>query len=72
MGRSEAYNQHNFRHHLDIFWQIIICHYGVPQQIIINNTKYFDSAMFKDFCHKVWTKVSFASVYHLESNGAVE
>jgi hypothetical protein len=28
--------------------------------------------MFKDFCHQVRTKVSFASVYHPQSNGAVE
>jgi hypothetical protein len=28
--------------------------------------------MFKDFYHQVGTKVSFASVYHPQSNGAVE
>jgi hypothetical protein len=28
--------------------------------------------MFKDFCHQVRTKVSFAFVYHPRSNGAVE
>jgi hypothetical protein len=28
--------------------------------------------MFKDFCHQVCTKVSFASIYHPQSNGAVE
>jgi hypothetical protein len=33
---------------------------------------YFDSAMFKDFCHQVEMKVSFASIYHPQSNGAVE
>jgi hypothetical protein len=33
------------------FWQNIICRYGLPQQITINNAKYFNSAMFKDFCH---------------------
>jgi hypothetical protein len=54
------------------FWQNIICHYGVPQQITIDNAKYFDSAMFKDFYHQVKTKVSFASVYHPQSNGVVE
>jgi hypothetical protein len=33
------------------FWQNIIYRYRVPQQITVNNAKYFDSAMFKDFCH---------------------
>jgi hypothetical protein len=28
--------------------------------------------MFNDFCHQVRTKVSFTSVYHPQSNGAVE
>jgi hypothetical protein len=28
--------------------------------------------MFKDFCRKIGTRVSFVSVYHLQSNGAVE
>jgi hypothetical protein len=54
------------------FWQNIICRFRVPQQITVNNAKYFDSGMFKDFCHQVGMKVSFASVYHPQSNGAVE
>jgi hypothetical protein len=54
------------------FWKNIICHYGVPQQITVDNAKYFDSAMFKDFCHQVRMKVSFVSVYYPQSKGAVE
>jgi hypothetical protein len=54
------------------FWQNIICCYGVPQQIPVDNAKYFDSAMFKVFCHQIRMKVSFTSVYHLQSNEAVE
>jgi hypothetical protein len=54
------------------FWQNIFCRYRVPQQIIVDNSKHFDSAMFKDFCHQVRTKVFFSSVYHLQSNGVVE
>jgi hypothetical protein len=34
-------------------WQNIIGRYGVPQQITVDNGKYFDSGMFKDFCHQV-------------------
>jgi hypothetical protein len=54
------------------FWQNIICRYGVPQQITVDNTKYFDSGMFKDFFHQVRMRVSFTSVYRPQSNGAVE
>jgi hypothetical protein len=31
-----------------------------------------DNAMFKEFCHQVGTKLTFASVYHPQSNGAAE
>jgi hypothetical protein len=55
-----------------IFWQNIICRYGVPQKITIHNAKYFDSGMFKDFCHQVRMKVCFTSIYHPQSNRAVE
>jgi hypothetical protein len=48
------------------FWQNIICRYGIPRHIT------FDNAMFKEFCHKIGTKVTFTSVYHPQSNGAVE
>jgi hypothetical protein len=54
------------------FWQNIIFRYGISWHITINNDKYFDNAMFKDFCHQVEMKVIFASVYHPQSNGAVE
>jgi hypothetical protein len=55
-----------------LFWQNIICHYGFPWHITVNNVKYFDSAMFKDFCQYIGTNVAFASVYHPQTNGAVE
>jgi hypothetical protein len=54
------------------FWQNIICCYGVPRHITVDNVKYFDSAMFKDFCHQVGTKVALTSLYHPQSNGAME
>jgi hypothetical protein len=54
------------------FWQNIICRYGVPRHITVDNAKYFDNAMFKDFYQQIGTKVAFALVYHPQSNGAVE
>jgi IS30 family transposase len=54
------------------FWRSIIYRYGVPRHITVDNTKYFDNAMFKEFCQQISTKVAFASVYHPQSNGVVE
>jgi hypothetical protein len=54
------------------FWQNIICRYGVPRHITVDNAKCFDNAMFNDFCNQIGTKVAFASMYHPQTNGAVE
>jgi len=54
------------------FWQNIICRFGVPRILTVDNGKQFDSENFKEFCRSIGTKLAFASVYHPESNGAVE
>ena len=54
------------------FWQNIVCRFGVPSKLTVNNGKQFDSQDFKDFCFSIGTKLAFASVYHPQSNGVVE
>jgi hypothetical protein len=54
------------------FWQNIIYHFGVPRKIIVDNAKQFDCNMFKEFCHQMGVEAAFSSVYHPQSNGAVE
>jgi len=54
------------------FWQNIICRFGVPRTLTVDNGKQFDSDKFKEFYQSIGTKIAFASVYHPESNGAVE
>ena len=55
-----------------LFWQNIICRFGVPRTLTVDNGKQFNSDKFKEFCQSIGTKTAFASVYHLESNGVVE
>jgi hypothetical protein len=38
----------------------------------VDNAKYFDNAMFKEFYQQINMKVAFASLYHPQSNEAVE
>src|SRR5688572_30096145 len=54
------------------FWQNIVCRFGVPSELTIDNGKQFDSQDFRDFCFSIGTKLAFASVYHPQSNGVVE
>jgi IS30 family transposase len=53
-------------------WQNIVCRFGVPKAIIMDNGTQFDAEAFKEFCEQIRTKIHFASVRHLESNGLVE
>jgi hypothetical protein len=55
-----------------IFWQNIICHFGVPESITFANGTQFDFEAFKAFCNQVGTNIHFASVRHPESSGLVE
>ena len=32
------------------FWQNIICRFGVPKELTVNNDKQFHSQLFKEFC----------------------
>jgi hypothetical protein len=54
------------------FWQNIVCRFGVPSELTVDNGKQFDSQDFRDFCLSIGTKPVFASVYHPQSNGVVE
>jgi hypothetical protein len=54
------------------FWQNIVCRFGMPKAITIDNGTQFDAETFKDFCDQIGTKIHFASVRHPESNGLVE
>jgi transposase InsO family protein len=54
------------------FWQNIICRFGVPRELTVDNGKQFDSYSFKEYCKTLSTHAKFLSVYHPQSNGAVE
>jgi ribonuclease HI len=55
-----------------IFWQNIVCRFGVPKAITVDNRTQFDAEAFKEFCEQIGTKIHFASVRHPKSNGLVE
>jgi transposase InsO family protein len=54
------------------FWQNIVCCFGVPKAITVDNGTQFDAEAFKEFCDQIGTKIHFASVRHSASNGLVE
>jgi hypothetical protein len=54
------------------FWQNIVCRFGVPKAITVDNDTQFDAKAFKNFCDQIGTKIHFALVRHPESNGLVQ
>jgi hypothetical protein len=54
------------------FWQNIVCRFGVPKAITVDNGTQFDAEAFKELCEQIGTKIHFALVRHPESNGLVE
>jgi transposase InsO family protein len=54
------------------FWQNIICRFGVPREITVDNAKQFDYHLFRDFYYQMGVEATFVSVYHPQSNGVVE
>jgi hypothetical protein len=53
-------------------WQNIICRFGVPRHITVDNGTQFDSQNFREYCDSLGIQLCFASVKHPQSNGAVE
>jgi transposase InsO family protein len=54
------------------FSQNIVCRFGVPKAITVDNGTQFDAKTFKKLCDQIGTKIHFTSVRHPESNGLVE
>jgi hypothetical protein len=52
--------------------QQIICRFGVPKELTVDNGKQFDCQDFRDYYRSIWTKLRFASVYHPQPNSAAE
>jgi hypothetical protein len=54
------------------FCHNIVCRFGVPKAITVDNETQFDAETLNAFCDQIGTKIHFASVRHPESNGLVE
>ncbi|GJS77469.1 reverse transcriptase domain-containing protein [Tanacetum coccineum] len=53
-------------------WDIIVCRFGLPGEIVSDNGKQFSDNPFKDWCEKLNITQRFASMKHPHSNGLVE
>jgi ribonuclease HI len=54
------------------FLKSIICRFGFPSRIIMDNGTQFTSRIFQEYCEDIGTQLCFASVSHPRSNDQVE
>jgi transposase InsO family protein len=54
------------------FLKSIVCRFGVPSRIIMDNITQFTSRIFQEYCEGIGTQLCFTSVAHPRSNGQVE
>jgi transposase InsO family protein len=54
------------------FLKSIVCRFGVPSRIIMDNGTQFTSWIFQEYCEDIDTQLCFASMAHPRSNGQVE
>ena len=53
-------------------WKSILCKFGVPQVLVFDNGRQFDSALFRDFCEHFGIQNHYSSPAHPQANGQVE
>ncbi|XP_071694824.1 uncharacterized protein [Rutidosis leptorrhynchoides] len=59
--------------HIEKFvWEHIMCRFGIPQEIVLDNGKQFAEVIFPGFCEKLQIKQTFTFVYHPQGNRQVE
>ncbi|KAK3004200.1 hypothetical protein RJ639_018606 [Escallonia herrerae] len=56
----------------DFFWKNVVCRFGVPRALVIDNGKQFDYNNFQTFCMNLSIDLRFTSVAHPQSNGQTE
>ncbi|KAK3014319.1 hypothetical protein RJ639_008890 [Escallonia herrerae] len=56
----------------DFFWKNVICCFGVPKALVVDNGKQFDNNNFRTFCTNLSIDLRFTSVAHPQSNGQTE
>ena len=50
-------------------WKNIVCRFGVPRILILDNRRQFDNTLFKDFYEHFKIQNHYSSPAHLQANG---
>ncbi|KAK3036029.1 hypothetical protein RJ639_030730 [Escallonia herrerae] len=56
----------------DFFWKNVVCHFGLPRALVIDNGMQFDNNNFRTFCTNLSIDLRFTSIAHPQCNGQTE
>ncbi|KAK3005789.1 hypothetical protein RJ639_016874 [Escallonia herrerae] len=56
----------------DFFWKNVVCRFGVPRALVVDNGKKFNNNNFRTFCTNLSINLRLTSVAHPQSNGQTE
>ncbi|KAL0406282.1 UNVERIFIED_CONTAM: Enzymatic polyprotein [Sesamum latifolium] len=57
---------------MKFIWKNIICHFGIPREIISDNDRQFQGRKIQEWCQGLRIKQRFTTVAHPQANGQVE
>ena len=52
-------------------WRNIICRYGIPRVLVLDNRKQFDNKSYTDFCSQLGIRNHYSLLAHPQANGQV-
>ena len=50
-------------------WKSIVCQFGVPRVLVLDNGRQFNNTPFRDFCKQLGIKNHYSSPSHPQANG---
>ncbi|XP_057443821.1 uncharacterized protein LOC130735973 [Lotus japonicus] len=56
----------------NFLWRRIVCRFGVPMALVMDNGTQFTSNVTREFCAEMGIEIRFASVEHPQTNGQAE
>ena len=68
----EAYTNVNQSDIIKFVWKHLICQFGVPREIVVDNETQFQNNKLKELCDTYHIKLNFALVSYTQSNGLAE
>ena len=69
VGALATITEKNIR---SFIWRCIICKFGIPRVLVLDNGKQFDNDSFWDFCSQLGIRNHYFSFAHPQANGQVE